>query len=82
MPFFCRVCGKQVKGIGNEAKHICEWALEFTRGKSHWRYKKHYDFLVRNHCPFEYEEVKKLLDELDSKTSAEKSCNKKVEKTE
>ncbi|MHA1260549.1 MAG: hypothetical protein ACTSSA_00400 [Candidatus Freyarchaeota archaeon] len=68
MPFFCRVCGKQVKGIGNEAKHICEWALEFTRGKSHWRYKKHYDFLVRNHCPFEYEKVKKFLEELDSKT--------------
>ena len=71
LPFYCRICGKRIKGISNEAKHIYEWATAFTKGKSHWRYKKHYDFLVRNHCPFEYEDIKKLLDKKDSETRAE-----------
>lgn len=68
MPFYCRVCGKRIKGISNEAKHIHEWAVAFTKGKSHWRYKKHYDFLVRNHCPLKIEEVKKLLDEMNTQS--------------
>ncbi|MEM2135297.1 MAG: hypothetical protein Q6366_002190 [Candidatus Freyarchaeota archaeon] len=73
LPYFCRVCGKRIKGIGNEAKHILEWASAFTKGKSHWRYKKHYDFLVRNRCPFEYEEVKKLLEAKDSQKPTNKN---------
>ncbi|WXG41926.1 MAG: hypothetical protein WED07_14365 [Candidatus Freyarchaeum deiterrae] len=73
LPYFCRVCGKRIKGIGSEAKHISEWAMAFTKGKTHWRYKKHYDFLVRNHSSFDYEEVKKLIEEMDSKTLTDKN---------
>jgi hypothetical protein len=76
------VCGKRIKGIGSEAKHIYEWAIAFTKGKSHWRYKKHYDFLARNHCPFEYEEVKKLLEEMDSKTPTDKEQARTSKKSE
>nr|MDO8079179.1 hypothetical protein [Candidatus Freyarchaeota archaeon] len=72
LPYFCRVCGKRIKGIGSEAKHIYQWAIAFTKGKTHWRYKKHYDFLARNHCPFDQEEIRKLLEEKDSENPTEK----------